>query len=89
MAVEKKVRVTINFYKKHFLPVVIWNQISLSKQVVPITYTLKKLFFAVAIHSKVCESFFFRQSEKACDILWSVPVFFRLPEKRRPNNYCL
>ena len=56
MAIEKNVRVTINF----------------SKEVVPITCTLEKRFFAVAVLLKVGESFLFRQSKKTCDILWSV-----------------
>ena len=45
MAVEKNLRVTINFYKKHCLPVVTWNKNNVSKQVVPITYTLEKLLY--------------------------------------------
>ena len=49
-----------------------WNKNNLSKQVVPIKYTLGKRFFAVAILLKLCESFIFRQSKKACGILWSV-----------------
>ena len=63
MAVEKNFRVTISFYKKHYLPVVTWNKNNLSKQIVPIKHTLKKRFFAVVILLKVCESFLFRQSE--------------------------
>ena len=62
----------MNFYKKHCLPVVTWNKNNLSKQVVPITYTLEKRFFEVAILLKVCESFLFRQSKKTYGILWSV-----------------
>ena len=73
MAIEKNLRVTINF----------------SKEVVPITCTLEKRFFAVAVLLKVGESFLFRQSKKTCGILWSVRVFFGLSEKRRPNKYCL
>ena len=56
MAVEKNLRVTIDFYQKDCLPVVTWNKNNLSKQIVPITYTLEKRFFAVAILLKVCES---------------------------------
>ena len=44
MAVEKNLKVMINFYKKHCLPVVTQNKNNLLKQVVPITYTLKKSF---------------------------------------------
>ena len=49
MVVEKNLRVTINFYEKHCLPVVTWNKNNLSKQVVPTRYTLEKRFFPVAI----------------------------------------
>ena len=86
MAVEKNLKLTMNFYKKHCFSVVAWNKHDLSKQTVPITYKLEKKFFAAAILLKVCESFLFRQSKKACNILWSVWVFFGLPEKRRPNK---
>ena len=65
MAVENNLRVTINFCKKHCLEVVTWNKNNLMKQVVPITYTPKKRFAAVAILLKVCESFLFRESKKA------------------------
>ena len=61
MAVEKNLRVTTNFYKKHCLLLVTWNINNLLKQVVPITYTLEKRFFEVAILLKVCESFICRQ----------------------------
>ena len=47
--VGKNTRITINFYKKHCLPVVTWNRNNLSKQVVTITYPLEKRFFTVAI----------------------------------------
>ena len=49
MEVGKNSRITINFYKKHCLPVVTWNRNNLSKQVVTITYPLEKRFFTVAI----------------------------------------
>ena len=62
---------------------VTWNKNDLSKQVVPITYTLEKRFFAVAILLKVCELFLVRQAKKTCGL------FFGPPEKRRPNKYCL
>ena len=89
MAIEKNLRVTINFYEKYCLPIATWNKNNLSKQVVPIIYTLEKRFFTVTILLKVCELFLFRQSKKTCDILWSAGVFFGLTEKRRPNKYCL
>ena len=45
MAIEKNPRIAINFYKKLCLPVITWNGDHLSKQVVPITYRLKKTVF--------------------------------------------
>ena len=64
------------FIKKHCLPVVTWNKNDLSKQVVPITYTLEKRFYAVAILLKVFESFLFRQSKNlyilvCMSLLWT------------------
>ena len=88
MMVEKNLRVMINFLKKHCLPVITCNKNNLSKQVVSMTYTLEKRFFAVAILLKVCKSFLFRQSKKTCGILWSAGVFFGFSEKRRLNKYC-
>ena len=64
MAVAKNLGVTINFYKKHCLPVVAWNKNNLSKQVVPVIYTLEKRFFAVAILLRVCELFLLRQNKR-------------------------
>ena len=61
MAVEKNFRVAMNFYKKHCLTVATWNKHILLKQIISITYTLEKRFFAVAILLKVFESFLFRQ----------------------------
>ena len=72
MVVEKNLKVTINFYKKHCLPVVTWNKTNLSKEVVPITYTQEKRFLSVAILLKVCELLLFRQSKGTCGIPWSV-----------------
>ena len=73
---QNNLRVTINFCEKTCLSVATWNKIDISQQVVPITYTLEKRFFAVALRLKVYESFLFRQSKKTCYILWSVWVFF-------------
>ena len=53
---EKNLRVITNFSRKHCLPVITSNKNNLLKQAVPITYTLEKRFFAVAILLKVCES---------------------------------
>ena len=72
MVVEKNLKVKINFYKKHCLPVVTWNKTNLSKEVVPITYTQEKRFSSVAILLKACKSFLFRQSKGTCGIPWSV-----------------
>ena len=69
---EKNLRVITNFSRKHCLPVITSNKNNLLKQAVPITYTLEKRFFAVAVLLKVCESFLLRQSKKICGILWSV-----------------
>ena len=44
MAIEKNLRLKMNFYKKHCLPVVIWNKNNLSKQVVPINTHWRKDF---------------------------------------------
>ena len=44
MAVEKNLRVTINFYENHGLPIVTRNKNNLLKQVAPRIYTLKKRF---------------------------------------------
>ena len=44
MVVEKNLRVTINFYETHCLPIVTRNKNDLSKQVASRIYTLKKRF---------------------------------------------
>ena len=80
MVAEKNLRVIINFYEKLCLPVITWKKRYLSKQVVPITYTLEKIFFQP-------EFFLFRQSEK-------LDVYFGLSEssllfQRRSYKYCL
>ena len=36
------------YYKKQCLPVITWNKKQLLKQVIPITFTLGKKFFAAA-----------------------------------------
>ena len=48
MAVEKNIKVTINFYKKECFPVITWNEKHSSKQVSSITYALDKKKFAAA-----------------------------------------
>ena len=77
MLVKRDLRVRMNFYK-NYLPFGTYNKNNLLKQPVPITYTLLKKFFAVAIILKVCELFIFKQSKTTCSILgmydssWSV-----------------
>ena len=71
MAVEKNFGVTRNFC----LPVITWNQKYLSKQVVPITYTLEKLFFAV-FNFEASSNVSFQSEWKTCSVLWFVRVFF-------------
>ena len=44
-AVEKNLRVTTNFIKKLYFPVITWNEKLLSKQVVPRNIHRRKLFF--------------------------------------------
>ena len=58
-----------NFYKKHCLPVMTWNKKHLSKQVIPIKYTVEKSLFAVAMLLKVCKSFLLRKSKITCSVL--------------------
>ena len=43
MAAEKDIRVMINFHKNQCIPVTTCNKNHLSKKVVPLTYTLKKI----------------------------------------------
>ena len=73
MALEKNIRVTIKFYKKHCLPVITWNKNNLLKQVVPITYTLEKMFFASCYTFEDLGGVSFQTEVwyKTC-ILWSV-----------------
>ena len=47
-AAERSLRLTINLYKRLSIPVNTLNKNFLSKQIVPTTYTLKKMFFVVA-----------------------------------------
>ena len=44
----RDIRASVSFYKKQYLSVMRWNKSHLSKQVVTITYTLKKNCFAIA-----------------------------------------
>ena len=64
MTVEMNLKMTINFYKRQCFPVITWNKKHLLKQVVPMTYTLEKRFFAAVILLTICESFLFRESKK-------------------------
>ena len=87
MTVKENLRVTVNFYRKHCLPVAIWNKNNLWKQVVPITYTLEKRFFAVAILLNVCESFLFRQSKKTYGSLYESSLGFQRREDQINTVY--
>ena len=58
MAVVKNFRLKKNFYKKLCLPVITLNKKYLSKQVVPITYTLERTFFVVATFGRFASRFF-------------------------------
>ena len=49
-------------------------------------YTYLGRTFLQPLLLKVCETFLFRQSKKACSILWSVWVFFAFLEKRSTLN---
>ena len=62
MVVEKKLEVTINFYKKECPPVIKRNKKHLLRQVLSVTYTLEKRFFAF-VTLEICESFLFRQKK--------------------------
>lgn len=42
MADKKNLMVTLNFYKKQCVSVIIWNEKHLPKQVNPVTQTLEK-----------------------------------------------
>ena len=48
MAVATNLRVTINFYKKQYLPAITWNKEHSSKEVVSMIHTLGKDFLAAA-----------------------------------------
>ena len=55
MAIEKNLRITINFYiEKLCFRVITWNRKHLSKQLVPTTYILEKTYFAVASFEVSC-----------------------------------
>ena len=71
MVVEKKLEVTINFYKKECPPVIKRNKKHLLRQVLSVTYTLEKRFFAF-VTLEICESFLFRQRKRTCSVHWSV-----------------
>ena len=47
-----------NFYEKHYLPVATWNKNNLSKQVVPMIYTLDKRFLQLLYFWKFASCFF-------------------------------
>ena len=63
MAIEKNRRITINFYKKQCLRVIIWNKKHLTEQVDPITYILGIKIFAVATFEDLSVVSFQRKSK--------------------------
>ena len=63
-----------------------WNKSHLSKQVVIITYTLKKNCFAIATFEGL-GVISFQPESKNVWYTWSVRLFFRFPEKVRSNEY--
>ena len=90
MAVEKNLRVSIKFYKKHCIPVTIWNKNNLSNQVAAITYTLETGLSAFAILLKVCESFLLRKSKKKLVVdfgLYETSLDFRRREEQINTTY--
>ena len=58
-AVEKNLRVSINFYKKLCLLVLTWSKKHVLKQVMQVKYTLVKTFFAVPNFEGSCVVVFF------------------------------
>ena len=57
-------------------------------EVVPILYTLEKMFLTTATFEGLCVITF--QTElKILYVLWSVCVLFTFIEKRGTNKYCL
>ena len=83
--VGKKLWITINLHEKQCLQVIAGNKKHSSKQVVPMTYTYGKKFFAAAAFDNLWD-IFFKAELKTWNILWSVWVFFVLLEKRRQIN---
>ena len=64
MVVEKNLRVTIDFYKKQYLPFITRNKKTFIKAgCINNTSTGKKVFRS-AILLKICYKFLFRQSKK-------------------------
>ena len=55
---SRKLQCYNKLYEKQWLLVLIWNKKHSSKQVVPITYTLEKKFFAAATFEGLVSSFF-------------------------------
>ena len=64
MAVERNLRFIINFYKKHNLLIITWNEKYSSKQVAPISYTLEKNFLTAAIFGRFVGLFFKQRVKK-------------------------
>ena len=64
MMVERNLRFVINFYKKHNLLIITWNEKYSSKQVAPISYTLEEVFLTAAIFERFVGRFFKQRVKK-------------------------
>ena len=64
MTVERNLRFVINFYKKHNLLIITWNEKYSSKQVAPISYTLEEVFLTAAIFERFVGRFFKQRVKK-------------------------
>ena len=74
-----------NIYRliKNWLQLLIANMHSESFRVLKIPFIKKNVEHSSV---KVCETFLFRESKKACSIPWNEWVFFECLERRRPNK---
>ena len=83
MTIEKNLRVAINFYKNLYLPVVRRNKKHLSKQILPISTTLQKIFLQLLL-LEFCESFLLKQSKKV--VVYPGKCKFSLDFQRREDQ---